>query len=385
MVRKMKSLLATLHRRLFRLRYAVHARSWTVAEARSRPDQPHFLISGFVSEAFGIGRAARLTVDGLASLGYRVTAHDLRPSQRGLLTRPPRPLPVQPDIWLIHANPPEARMALVVHDGWQDLYRIGYWAWESDLAPCDWLEVARWFHEIWVPSRFVRDAFARAFAQGGLDHEAQKLRVVSHPVAIPNLAPRPDPSRVRVLTQFDPNSGFDRKNPEGALRAWLMAFPDASDAAELIIKSHAGASGLAAWQGLKDLAEGRSDIVFIAETLSDADHSALLESCDILLSLHRAEGFGLPLAEAMAAGKAVIATEGTGNSDFMSVDNSILIPATPVPASIMYNGPKAAWQEPDITAAAQALRQLLADSNSPHTLGQRARADMQTLWSGWRI
>lgn len=379
----MKSLIAALHQHVFRLKYALRARNWRGNHPMAAPTPPRFLVSGFINEAFGIGRAARLTIDALRARGHAVMSHDLRPAQRGLLTRAPAPIPVgDSNIWLIHANPPEARIALFAHDEaqWRDLYRIGYWAWESDLAPTGWLDVAQHFHEIWVPSAFVRAAFARAFAENNLSLQTAKLKIVPHPVAVPAIVEtRFERGRVRVLTMYDPKSGLDRKNPAGAISAWIEAFPNPSENAELIVKS------LLDNASLNTLAGNRPDIVFVSQTLSDADQQILLQSCDILLSLHRAEGFGLPLAEAMAAGLAVIATEGTGNGDFMTVDNSILIPGHPVPASIMYNGPHAQWMEPDIALAAQALRLLVHDAVRRHALGDRAHADMRQAYKQWRF
>ena len=377
-VRKMKSLLAAVHKYLFHLKFAWRARRWAAAEG-PRPVGKSVVVSGFFNETLGIGRAGDLTVDALKQAGYTVATEDLRPFDRGLLTQLPAPFPFAKDanVWLIHANAPEAQIALFSHDynSWKDLYRIGYWAWESDLAPTSWVPVARWFHEIWVPSHFVADALGRAGVP------ATKLRVVPHAVPVPpQMLTRFERGRVRVLTLFDPRSGFDRKNPQGAIDAWMAAFHQPNSNAELIVKSLAGSEGHPLYQALVDHAGGRSDIVFITETLNDGAQAILLDSCDILLSLHRGEGYGLPLAEAMARGLAVIATGWSGNLDFMSDKNSILIPSRRVPASIMYNGPGAQWAQPDVKAAARALSELIHDAPRRHALGDRARSDMRQAY-----
>lgn len=377
-VRKMKSLLAAVHKRLFRLKFALRGRRWAAAEG-SRPAGKRVIVSGFFNEALGIGRAGALTLHALKEAGYEVASEDLRPFDRGLLTSAPASFSMAKgaDIWLIHANAPEAEIALFSHDydAWKHLYRIGYWAWESDLAPVSWISVARWFHEIWVPSRFVADALIRA----GLP--AAKLRVVPHAVPVPpQVETRFERGCVRVLTLFDPRSGFDRKNPQGAIDTWLEAFFEPGDGAELIVKSLAGAENYPLFKALQDRAVGRSDIIFLAETLDDDAQARLLNSCDILLSLHRGEGYGLPLAEAMARGLPVIATGWSGNLDFMTDNNSILIPSHRVPASIMYNGPDAQWAEPDVKAAAKVLAGLIHDAARRHALGDQARADMRKAY-----
>ena len=388
----MPSIAARLHRGLFNLKFAGRNARWPVAAPASWPGGG-VVVSGFFNEALGIGRAARLTADALGAQGFEVRREDLRPFDRGLLTRAPAPFPLArgASVWLIHANAPETRIALFSHAvaDWAPLHRIGYWAWESDLAPRDWLPVSRWLHEIWVPSPFCRDAFARAFSEAGLTSEIAKLRVMPHPVPVPPEASLYTPGSVTayltVLTMFDPRSGFARKNPAGAIDAWCRAFPEPNAAACLIVKSLAEAPLHPDYDRLKALAAGRRDIRFQAETLSPEGQTALLHQSDIFLSLHRAEGFGLPLAEAMAEGIVVIATGWSGNMAFMTNENAVCVPFSFAPAAADYNGPKAHWAEPEITAAASALRELVMNPARRKALGQRARSDIAALRIPWQM
>ena len=377
----LKPVLAAIHRRAVDARFARFTRTWAEA-AGSRPAPTRIIVSGFINDVLGIGQAGRLTVAAMSAQGFDVVTEDLRPLDRGLLTRRPVGLPDAP-IWLIHANPPEARIALLRHSHaiWQDRYRIGYWVWESSIAPDAWTETARWFHEIWTPSQSARDAFAAAFEKGGRMADIAKLRVLPHPVPAQPIRPS-DNNAVRALTLFDPRSDFDRKNPRGAIDAWLMAFPTPG-AGRLIVKSLAQAAGHPRFEALRALAGHRPDIEFQAETLDARGTETLIAGCDILISLHRAEGFGLPLAEAMAGGLAVIATGWSGNMQFMTAENSIPLPYRLVPASRAYNGPSARWAEPDVPAAAEALRQLVGDAGLRQKLGQRAREDIAALSGAW--
>lgn len=340
------------------------------------------IVSGFLNEVLGIGQAGRLTIDRLLAAGIPVTSEDLRPLNRGLLTRPATGLPEAP-IWLIHANPPEARIALFRHTAasWMDKYRIGYWAWESSVAPDAWAGTARWFHEIWTPSQSALDAYAAAFQRTGHGAQIPKLRVVPHAVPVAT-ARRSFDQPVRVLVLFDPRSDFDRKNPQGAVEAWLRAFPTAG-CGRLTIKCLAGADSHPRLAALRRLTAGRDDIDILVETMTHAETEALISRSDILLSMHRAEGFGLPLAEAMARGLVVIATGWSGNMQFMTERNSIPLPYRLVSASRRYNGPVAQWAEPDVKAATCALQTAVADTALRRRLGAQAQVDIARLNAIW--
>ncbi|MEI9903153.1 MAG: glycosyltransferase [Asticcacaulis sp.] len=233
-------------------------------------------------------------------------------------------------MWLIHANAPEVTIAMLAHPAtqWNDRYRIGYWAWETSRVPASWLYIADYLHEIWVPSRFVHDALAFSLRQKGREDLIVRIRIMLHPVPVP--APGHnrrngararfglDPNLCEVLCLFDTKSSAVRKNPWGALDAWQKAFPEPSTAARLTLKVVDLAGDRATEQKLLAILAGRPDIRLVSERFDDQDMDAFIAAFDVLISLHRSEGFGLTLAEAMAAGVAVIATAGSGNDDFMA-------------------------------------------------------------------
>ena len=109
----------------------------------------------------------------------------------------------------------------------------------------------------------------------------------------------------------------------------------------------------------------------------------MLNACDGYVSLHRSEGFGLTMAEAMFFGKPVVATGYSGNLDFMSADNSILVPyeKTPLPRDYMVYRKGSVWAEPSIAAAAQAMRRLVDRPAEAQALGERARRDIAEVLS----
>lgn len=379
---------AACHRLVFGLRFRVRSRAWPDAVPGPRPNG-RILISGYFNEALGIGVAGRLVADKLQSAGHSVVREDLRPSERGLLTRPAHPLPpgLEAPVWLIAANPPEARIALFSRDvaAWRNTYRIGLWHWESSLAPADWADTARWFHEIWVSSDFTAEAIAAAMRRAGRPADTVKLRVRPLPVAVPDTLPaRPAGGKVRVLMLFDPRSDFERKNPMAVVEAWRTAFPEPANSAELVVKSLAGAERYPAFRDLLKRVEGRPDIHIRAETLSPVETTALIAGSDIVVSLHRGEGFGLTLAEAMAHGVTAVATAWSGNLQFMTPDNSILVPCTLVAAAPGYNGPAAQWADPDVSAAAKALKAAIGDRPLREGLGLRAHSDVAALDAAWQ-
>lgn len=384
MIQGLARLVGTLHRRVFEMRLARLTRRWQPTTQNPVPAHPAVRVSAFFSEALGIGSAGDMTAAALEAAGLSVIREDVRPLQRRLMTRRPEPFADRgkADVWLIHANPPEARIVLFGRDqaAWRDLYRIGYWTWESSLAPAEWLDTARWFHEIWVPSPCVRDAFATAFAKSPWPEASAKLRVRPHPV--PPLTPRPGkPGTTTALTLFDPRSDIERKNPGGAISSWIRAFPVPAPDARLIVKTLPHDDRVP--EQLLEMTDGRSDIEVRCQALSRRETEDLIAASDIFISLHRGEGFGLTVAEAMSAGCVAVATGWSGNMAFMTADNSVPVPYRLIPANPRHNGPEASWAEPDIDAAAQALRTLVSEPGLRAQLGQQAQVAISALHAAW--
>lgn len=357
--------------------------------------QGPLIVSGFFNESLGVGRAGRMTADALQSAGYAVARHDLRPCFRHILDQK-AVLPGEGGVWLIHANAPELLVALMTHrpEQWRHRYRIGYWAWETPLAPPLWARMVRWLHELWTPSAYVAEALAAGLRAQGLDDLCGRLRVMPHPL----LAPPPSPDRARfglspdrceVLSLFDVNSSPARKNPWASIEAWLKAFPIPPPAAALTLK--ASSLDSATQTRLSERIANRPDVRLLSERLSDEDMDRLMASVDIFLSLHRAEGFGLGLLEAMNAGVAVVATEGTGN-DFLTRDNGYPVRARVVPLhdpdgpySALRRDPAQVWAEPDLDTAAGILQDLVADPVARRLKMAAARATPARLNQRWSL
>jgi hypothetical protein len=321
------------------------------------------VVSGMLDEVLGLSRAARLTVEGLASAGLEPVPHDLRRLQSNGDINNRLPVTGDDGVWLMHCNAPEAAVAqhLVSTADWAGRYRIGYWAWELEALPSDWRPVAKRFHEIWAPSAFV----ARAVAPF-----ARAVRVMPHP--LPSIAPAHAdratfgwPADAIVFCALaDGRSTFARKNPLGAALAYMKAFPRAEGRTRLAIKLVQPAADPEGLANLMQAVQGRTDIDIFERDMTDAEMMAFLACSDVLISLHRSEGFGLAIAEMLALGKPAVATNWSGNVDFMfGVHAAGLSPFTLVPVrdpTGRYRGGR--WAEPDIDGAARILHSLASDA-----------------------
>jgi glycosyltransferase involved in cell wall biosynthesis len=297
----------------------------------------------------GIANGARLQWNALRQLGVDVELLDVTPSLRNPLFRAPhRP----GSVYVFHSGGPQtASLIGSVLPHVAKAYRIAYWAWELPDPP-DWVDCDRNVSEIWTPSEFSRASLARL--------STKPIHFVPHYLPV-----RPGPRRRRrfeepftVLAMADSRSSLSRKNPEGALRAFRAAF-GASRAARLVLKLSGREEEMRSLEvSLGDLLTG-TNVKIVKGYLEDTEISALFESADVLLSMHRAEGFGLPILEAMAHGVPVVATGWSGNLAFMSPADSHLVPYTLVPvndAAAIYKG--SIWAEPDLDEAANMLRRL---------------------------
>lgn len=191
-----------------------------------------------------------------------------------------------------------------------------------------------------------------------------------------------------VFYNFDYRSSFNRKNPDGAILAFSTAFVDVPNA-YLIFKTNGVSERQEYKEKLLNLAQKLSisnRLIMIDDFISQNDIYGLTNACDIYLSLHRGEGFGLGIAEAMSLGKPVIATDYSSTTEFCKAHTSILIPYTlvDVPSEMRdhptYNAVKE-WAEPDINAAAEALKCLYNDEALRKNIGEAAQKFVKEYFS----
>ena len=383
-----------LHR-LWRMIPVQTRRSWLsrgTAWLAPHPDQPPPLarrglaVAGEVGRASGLGEGARLMLAGLEALGVSGSAiqaglrfpgetDDVDVEERA----PPPGVPLA-----LHVNAPHVAAALLrLPRGLLRGRRVaGYWAWELPVVPPAWRTGLPFVHEVWTPSRFTAAAIEPLMPG--------RVRVVPHCLACRPPAPSgllradfglPDGAIV-VLVSFSIASSFARKNPLAAIAAHKQAFGERADRILVMKVGHAGpfAADMAL---LQQAAGGAANIRFETRILPPGDNHALMACCDIVLSLHRSEGFGLVPAEAMLLRRPVIATDWSGNVDFMDASCAAMVPYRLVRAVDprgVFEADGAVWAEADIGAAAQHLARLADDAEARRGLGGAAhRAAMQRL------
>jgi glycosyltransferase involved in cell wall biosynthesis/GT2 family glycosyltransferase len=258
---------------------------------------------------------------------------------------------------------------------------IGLWAWEVEDLPAAMAGSERHFDEVWGISSFTAAALARGLTK--------PVRAFPLPVVVPQVRPRTRaelgmPEGFVFLFCFDYDSVFLRKNPLAVVAAFRLAFSDAVGVPAcvvLTIKTTNAERHAAEAEELRAAARGCANIVIRDEYVSSDDYFSMLDACDCYVSLHRSEGFGLTVAEAMALGKPVISTAYSATLEFANQWNSF-----PVPARLVEVGDDAPpypsrsrWADPDIAAAAEQMARVYNDRAGAAAIGARARADIEAL------
>ena len=339
------------------------------------------VVAGMFRTGNGIGRAARSCYEALSQEGLSPLAVDLSDLFHQIETDSVVPLSAMPrascGTLILFANAPETERALIGLGlrRWHDWRIIGAWAWELPVGPTSWARQARLLSEVWYPSQYVGNAFGKNM---DVPHCIVPHFVPTRPNArgSPLRAEANDDVRLRVLSIADGRSSLPRKNILSAIRMFSRAFPG-PEKAELYLKFRNLDHSPEYQREVLAAASGDRRIHVIDRTLPQDEHEALMARSHVLISPHRAEGFGLNLAEAMACGKAVIATGWSGNLEFMNAQNSILLPYKLEPvkdSSGIYSGfDRTQWAEAEVDAGAKALRDIYESPTIATNLAEAAR------------
>ncbi|HVZ21979.1 MAG TPA: glycosyltransferase family 4 protein [Vicinamibacterales bacterium] len=375
-------------------------------EARTAPrtlGAPGVNVIGYARSEHGVGQSLRSFVAALDAAGIASSIIDFnvgnlsrtedRTLEARLVTEPAHRI----NVFHINADQmPVAELHLPTHTF--EYFNIGFWHWELPELPDEYLTGFRRLNEVWVPSAFVQDAVSKK----------SPVPVVRMPHAI-RFSTSPDASRRRFglpddrflfLMMYDFSSLQERKNPAAVLEAFDRAFARDGAGAALVVKTQN------AHHHPQDLAElqarlsGRRDVVWINETLSRQDVYDLFAVCDAFVSLHRSEGWGLGPIEAMYLGKPVVATNWSGNVDFMRQDNSLPVNYRLVTIERDVGPYRAGqtWADPDVEHAAWLMRRIVQDGElrarisreasrtahedfSPEVIGRRIRARLEYVQS----
>lgn len=261
---------------------------------------------------------------------------------------------------LIHINMHEFEKSIyeLGKESFDHHYNIAFWLWEMEEFPTEWIPMIRHLDEIWTPSEFTSNAIRKV----------TKKKVVTIPY---HVTAETDPSVTRkllglpedaflFLMMFDKNSVSERKNPMGVINAFKKAFKTSDSNVGLVIKINNLDEKEV--DKLKDLLDGYQ-VYFVREMFSKAQVNQFINIMDVYVSLHRAEGFGLVLAEAMLLGVPTISTNYSSTTEFQDRDCSCLVDwqRKKVGADIYPYKKENTWAEPNIDQAAEYMKKLYAD------------------------
>jgi glycosyltransferase involved in cell wall biosynthesis len=253
---------------------------------------------------------------------------------------------------------------------------VGYWVWETEELPSRFKDSERLFDEVWAPSRFSADAIARTIDR--------PVHVLPHTLDFAALdkarANRPryglPEDGVLFGFAFEPASVLERKNVRGLIQAFREAFRD-DDQCYLVLKVNGRTQGNFEYEMIRAMGDSKR-ILFLEATLARVETFGFMKSLDAYVSLHRAEGFGLTCAEAMALAMPVVASGYSGNLEFMNDGNSLLVPTAVIETQRPHGAYPAGsrWGDPDLEAAASLMRSL-KDADRRTELGERAAASIR--------
>lgn len=354
---------------------------WRPVSVRPNPPTEPFGVNvlGYLRSEKGVGEACRATVRSLRAAGVPVALNARvdpgsanRDDSLGPLT-PGNPYPVN----LFHVNADETPGVVGELAGYRDgRHNVGFWNWELDHFPGAWRDRFADLDEVWAPSSFTRDAIARVSP------------VPVHRVPFAVAPPRPGAAgRERFglprgafafLCAFDFHSVAARKNPLAVVEAFRRAFGTRRDVV-LVVKASRCESAGRPFAEVLAACGGRPNVRVVRDVLTRPEMDALIHLCDAYVGLHRSEGYGLPLAEAMAAGKPVIATDYSANTDFMTAANSYPVRYRLVElAEDLGPYPRGAvWADPDVDHGAELMRRVVECPDEAVRVAAQGRADIE--------
>ena len=255
-------------------------------------------------------------------------------------------------------------------------YNIHYGAWELPNYPDQWLHLMNLVDEVWAISKFMQESIS----------EKSSVPVIHRPLPVEFVVPikfkrkyyNLPQDRFLFIFSFDMASSIYRKNPFAVIEAFKKSFKKGNKDVGLVIKVNKTESVKQQREEFKKLSllvKDYSNVFFIDRILAREEMLGLINVCNAYVSLHRSEGFGLGMAEAMKMGKPVIATNYSGNTDFMNKNNSFLVDyiLVPVKKGEYIYGEGQVWAEPDIEHAAYYMRKLFEDREHASSLGVAAK------------
>ncbi|MBU0491484.1 MAG: glycosyltransferase [Chloroflexi bacterium] len=355
-------------------------------------------VVGYIGVSSGMGEAARGTIQALQHVQHPLHYIDLELTPT--LTPADMPPNGQPTSWLrvniIHANAVNVQpiYRLLTADFFANKPTVGFWYWEMPSFPARWYGAFALFDEVWAGSRYTQAALA-AVAPIPIVHMRPLVRPAP-PAAVDRADLGLPPDRFVFLFSFDVLSILERKNPWAVIRAFRQAFGAPTTGPLLVMKINNSdlVAGRDRELGLptgyvEKLATALHDVngILVDKRYDRATNSALMAACDCYVSLHRCEGFGLTMAEAMYLSKPCIATGYSGNLDYMTPTNSYPVGYRLVELERDW-GPYESgdyWAEPDEDHAAALMTTVYDRPEEAAARGSLAAHDIRHMYGSQAV
>lgn len=345
-------------------------------------------VIGYINGVFGIGEAARCILKALykSEIPFSIVNIVSKEHQTQRYEIFPISNTIKYNINLFCVNAEQAPYLKMKYKRavWKSKYNIAFWFWELPEFPDQWAKYTRYFNEIWVASDFVYKAVSLK----------SKVTVTKIPLPMSFNDELKydreyfelDKKRFTFLFIYDELSYKMRKNPEAIIEAFKQAFKK-DEEVQLIIKVANINRDHIRRKYYNELQENSDNIKLINRDMDKEEINSLINCCDVYVSLHRSEGWGLTLAEAMFCGKPVIATNWSGNVDFMNVNNSCPVDYELIPVKIS-QGPYQSdqiWADPNILQAAEYMKKLYNDQDYYRLVSINAKETMRNAFSSEKI
>lgn len=345
-------------------------------------------VIGYLTTESGVGQAGRNLKNGVEESRFTYTACNIQQSDSRSKVDIHIDNELRNRIAIVAVNADQFGHVIgsIGSNFFKNRYVIGQWFWEVEDFPNHLKPAFEYVNEIWAPTKHIQKIFEQ--------HSATETPITYMPLCFDQKPRNMGATKGKFgfsddfmfLFVFDFLSVFNRKNPLAVIEAYIQQFRS-MEKSFLVIKTINGHHRPEQLEMLKVATRNRPDIIIIDGYFDSELSSELISVCDCYVSLHRAEGLGLTMLEAMSYGKPVIATNYSGNCDFMDANNSLPVPFELVRIGLgsePYNE-SGIWAQPDVIKAAEYMRQVFENREEGVVVGETAAKSVKNLYDSKKI